>query len=242
MIKIDFHVHSKLSNDGRESLEQIAGAAKAAGLDAVCICDHNDYALDKIVEIGGVALLPGCEISSADAHVLAMLCDVPVDVRALLQKGLPETEQLISEIHKCGGIAVIAHPFGHTQKSSWDGSGLKPDAVERYNARAWMKCADADRLAAEYAQSVNAACIAGSDAHFAGEIGNAYTLVDCNGISEIKDAVLAHRTESVLVRNTKRIYKGKSQLLRGKREGGLKRRFLSICVFAKCLMLDLLGK
>ena len=189
-----------------------------------------------------MALLPGCEISAAHEHIAAVLCDAPVDVEKLAQAGLPKAGDVIDEIKRCGGIAVIAHPFSHVERENWNGEGLKPDAVELYNARAGMKCKDADKLALAYAKSIGAACIGGSDAHLAAEIGNAYTLVDCNDVSEIKAAVLARKTEAVLKADTKRIYKGLSQMTRAKKEGGFKRRVLALCVFAKCVLLDIVGK
>lgn len=241
MLKVDFHVHSNLSYDGSMSLDQIAKAAKLAGLDAVCISDHNSCALDKITEKDGVILLPGCEISSSKEHIVAMLYDAKPDIEALRKNGIPSPKDVIDEIRKCGGVAVIAHPYSHTDKEKWNGSGLCPDAVEQYNARAWMKCLKANELAAEYAKSVGVPCIGGSDAHLAEEIGNAYTLVDCNDASEIKEALLSGKTKAVLKQNTKRIYKGRSQIIRSKKQGGIKRRLLAYGVFLKCMLLDFLG-
>lgn len=39
----DFHMHSRVSFDGRETSEAMAKAALAAGLKEICFTDHLDY-------------------------------------------------------------------------------------------------------------------------------------------------------------------------------------------------------
>ena len=39
--RVDLHLHTAASPDGRSSLEGIAKAAKAAGLDAIAVTDHD---------------------------------------------------------------------------------------------------------------------------------------------------------------------------------------------------------
>ena len=41
LYRADLHVHTSASPDGRSSLEEIARAARRAGLDAVASTDHN---------------------------------------------------------------------------------------------------------------------------------------------------------------------------------------------------------
>ncbi len=240
-LKIDFHVHTENSVDGKLSLENIAQEAKKRGLDGVFICDHNSYSLQAPVFTGGVWLLPGCEYSAQNEHITAVLCDSEpmVDTSAL-----PDAASVIKAIHNAGGIAIIAHPYSHKQKEKWNGSSfsLKPDAAEVYNARAWMSCSYADKLAKNYIAEQNLAEIGGSDAHTMGEVGNAYTVVDCDDVSDIKAAVLAHKTTAVLVQNTKRICKGYSQLERGKKSKSIVRKLASAGVFVKCVFLDAVGK
>ena len=40
-LRLDLHIHSERSPDGRMSLPQIAAAARARGLQGVAICDHD---------------------------------------------------------------------------------------------------------------------------------------------------------------------------------------------------------
>ena len=41
LFRADLHVHTSASPDGRSSLEAVARAARAAGLDAAAITDHD---------------------------------------------------------------------------------------------------------------------------------------------------------------------------------------------------------
>ena len=39
----DFHMHSRVSFDGHDTGEELARAAKNAGLKEICFTDHLDY-------------------------------------------------------------------------------------------------------------------------------------------------------------------------------------------------------
>ena len=179
-MKIDFHVHSIESQDGTASLCHIAKAAASAGLDGVFICDHNKQSLKEPVFMEGVWLLPGCEVSAEREHILALLCEKDLPPGILSGETLPSSADVISEIHGCGGIAVIAHPYAHGQKDSWkyEDMGAEPDCIECANARAWMKDPDANRKAEAAADKYSRVKTGGSDAHLTDEIGHAYTELD----------------------------------------------------------------
>jgi len=215
-LKVDFHVHSNASKDGRMSLDEIARAAKEKGLDAVFVCDHNCYGVNEVTKVNDVYLMPGCEISTRGAHVLAVLCDTKVDIEGLRKNGLPTTDEAFCAIKNCGGISILAHPYEYT----WDENSIStlPVCVEVSNARAWLKNVDANKKALEFANRKGLVKLAGSDSHLKEEIGNAYTVVDCDTVDGIKEAVLKGRTEAVLVKNTDRVFKAKSQLTRYKRD------------------------
>ena len=252
-MKIDFHVHSSASNDGTASYCHIAQAAAAVGLDAVCVCDHNHVGLTKPVFMEGVWLLPGCEISSQGAHVLGILIDERLNVDEYDKNNMPPIEESIEKIHAAGGLAVVAHPFAHpgSEISEDELASKHPDGIESANARAWMRYPDANDRAAAFASSdLNVFVTGGSDAHLKDEIGNAYTLLDCDisGKNDeevrsiIKEALLAKKSESVLVTNTKRIYKGYSQLERRNRSGRTSKKLVGVAYLCKCWFLDLLKK
>ena len=66
--RVDLHLHTAASPDGRSSLEGIAKAAKAAGLDAIAVTDH-DLCTPVPEVLEGVVLIPGCEVSTAAGHI-----------------------------------------------------------------------------------------------------------------------------------------------------------------------------
>ncbi len=80
MVALDTHVHTCLSPCAELEMHPAAvvGAARAAGLDGVVVCDHNAAgnvgAVARAGARSGVAVLPGLEITSAEeVHVQALM-------------------------------------------------------------------------------------------------------------------------------------------------------------------------
>jgi predicted metal-dependent phosphoesterase TrpH len=64
-VKADLHIHSTVS-DGSESIEQIIVMAKAKGLDAIAITDHDTFShIAQIPADAGIQVIGGIEISAA---------------------------------------------------------------------------------------------------------------------------------------------------------------------------------
>lgn len=176
MLAVELHAHSVHSYDGRDSVEQLLDGAREAGLDAIAITDHDDFAAgQRAAELSSKDLLviPGMEISSAAGHVLALGIDQPID------KALP-FRKTIERIHDASGIAVVPHPFQELRKGIL---GALPateittaDAIEVYNSR--LLTGRANRQADSLAEKFEMAKTAGSDAHIAEMVGQAQTLVE----------------------------------------------------------------
>ena len=190
-LRVDLHIHTDHSIDGRHSLERMAAAAKQAGLDAMAITDH-DQCTPLPPELEGVLLIPACEISTQVGHITGLFLDRPVAFDTLCKDGRPTGQAAVEEIHRCGGLAVAAHPF---QKPGVDGSRLPPglDAVEGVNARANFKVSDANAKARQWAMDHHLPAVGGSDSHGFQEVGNGYTEVDCpeKALSALKEAITA---------------------------------------------------
>lgn len=218
-IKVDFHVHTNASHDGVSSLEKQAKAARKRGLSAIAITDHNLCTITEPREIEGVLLIPGCEISTTRGHMTALFLKKPLDIEALTQNGLPTPESAAQEAHRCGGVAVMAHPF-YKQGVKLDDFAACLDGAEAENARAYYKNPAASEQAREYINRFSLLTCAGSDAHTSGEVGNAYMLLSCEAVSieEIEAAFKLGGT-AVVKRRTKRRYKGISQLYKRARTG-----------------------
>jgi len=164
-MRADLHIHSSFSNDGRSSVDDIIKAAKAKGLGCIAIADHNSFAsYAESSKCDGIIVIPAEEVSSSEGHILAY----GIDKEIPRGKGVIET---IEMIHAAGGIAVAAHPYRW-----WSGLGEKNvvaefDAVEIHNARSKKGSnRKADRLAARMKRPVTA----GSDAHHADNVGDAF--------------------------------------------------------------------
>lgn len=236
--RVDLHVHTAASPDGRSSLEAVAKAAKAAGLDAFAVTDHN-LCTAVPAELEGVLLIPGCEVSTAAGHITGLFLERPLPLEALGR--LPAPERAVQAIREAGGLAVLAHPY--------EKPGAKPetfsfslDGMEAANARACFKVRDANGKAAALARARALAAVGGSDAHDAVEVGNAYTELAAEAltISALRDALAAGRSQAVLRRNTSHLRKGLSQWTKARRSGALPRLGKAAAYVGYCALLDLL--
>ncbi|WP_458185526.1 PHP domain-containing protein [Haladaptatus sp. NG-WS-4] len=195
MLSVELHCHSALSHDGRDPVDLILEQAKAVGLDAIAITDHDqiDASLDAaaLAPEYGLVGIPGLEITTRAGHVLGL------GVEERIQPGLPFGETL-DRIRRQGGVAVVPHPF---QKSR---SGVAPnisrtelaeaDAIEVYNSR--LLTGRGNRKAKEFARKHGVPMTAGSDAHISEMVGQAVTRIDAaRDTKAILDAIADGRTE-----------------------------------------------
>ncbi len=181
-MKIDMHVHSKYSTDGKEEIEDIIKQAKRVGLSGIAITDHNCVkGWGEAVEFGKkheIIVIKGEEVSSSEGHILAY------GIREKIEKGL-SPEETVKKIREKGGIAVAAHPY---RISNGVGESVVRrtdfDAIEGMNARSPSFI---NRKGIRLAQELRKPMTGGSDAHTLTEIGRAYTVFppeisDVNGI------------------------------------------------------------
>lgn len=238
--KIDLHVHTAASLDGLSSLEELSTAARAAGLDAIAVTDHN-LCTTTPQRLNGVLLIPGCEVSTRQGHITGLFLEEPLDLEGLRKNGLPQGGAAIEEIHRRGGIAVLAHPY-QSPGAVPEGFAFRPDCVEGANARAALKVREANEKAAALARTWGLPAVGGSDAHSRHEVGNAYTRVEAGGLTlpELKAALLMGNCTPVLVRNTSHLRKGLSQFAQRRRKGGLKNLAVGAAYVAYCAGKDIL--
>jgi hypothetical protein len=114
-IRVACHVHSAWSYDGRWSLEAIGEAFGRRGYDVVLLAEHDrgfdaarwaDYrAACMVPRPGRPLLVPGIEYSDPTNTVHAPVWgDIP-----FLGEGL-ETAELLLQVERVGGLAILAHP------------------------------------------------------------------------------------------------------------------------------------
>lgn len=237
--RVDLHVHTDASDDGLSPLADQAAAARAAGLDAIAVTDHNQCT-PVPAELNGVLLIPGCEVSTRDGHITGLFLEEPLDWQSLRTEGLPTGEAAAEEIHRRGGLAVLAHPF-QSPRANPGRFTFPLDGVEAANSRADFKVRDANQRAAELARLWGLPAVGGSDGHARCEVGGAYTEVCCGErtLAELKRAIAAGDCRAVLVRKTPHYRKGLSQLGKARRRGGVKALAKGLAYLGYCGIRDL---
>jgi len=170
--KIDLHIHTVYSGDSYITLEEAISNAKARRLDGIAITDHNTVeACRRLPDNSGLIIIPGIEVSSSEAHILAL------GVREPIQRSMTAVETM-EEIHKLGGVGVVAHPFSFLSKGAKKEAirRARPDAVETINS--WTFFPFSVERSRRLAEALGLPQTGGSDAHIPGSIGKAYTCID----------------------------------------------------------------
>ncbi len=171
-IRLDMHTHTEFSPDSRTRLARFALAAKAAGLGAVCVTDHNTVvgALRLREMDTGFRVVVGEEIYSLDGEIVGLFLEEAVPPH------LPAAETM-DRIHAQGGLVYIPHPFSrnrlrHLKVEQLNALIDRIDAIEIFNAREMSKTSNAKALAFAVAHAKPGGV--GSDSHRRSELGRAY--------------------------------------------------------------------
>ena len=107
--KGNIHTHTTVS-DGRLSPEESIALYRKNGYDFLAITDHWRVSETKYTD-DGMLLIAGCEYDTGSNvrdgifHVTSLGCETTPD----LQRGA-DAKIIVDEIHRCGGIASLAHP------------------------------------------------------------------------------------------------------------------------------------
>ncbi len=183
---IDLHTHSyPKSDDSFLSVDELIEGSKAAGLDGICLTDHDAFWSDEQVrELSRrheFLVLPGSEINTDAGHVLAFgLCRY--------EFGMHKPEFLRACADRYEGVLIAAHPY---RRRFLEVPGKDPEAraemlqraaadpffglcegVEALNGRG---SAEQNRYSSDLCRELEMASVAGSDAHRVGQIGTAAT-------------------------------------------------------------------
>ena len=159
---VDMHLHECThSLDSFINLDQIISLAKARGLDAVCITDHDsmglkDYAAEYSEKVG-FPIFVGIEFFSLQGDITAWGIDSYPDHRVSAQ-------EFIDHVNKSNGFCVSCHPFRNNNRGLEDNlrrvKGLH--GVEVLNGSTSM---EANRTALRYCRELGLQAIGASDAH-----------------------------------------------------------------------------
>lgn len=175
--RFDLHVHSTRSRDGKGSIRELARAAAEAGLAGFAVTDHDavwrESDLRAAADEAGVLIVPGCEVTALEGHVLAF------GVTSGLPRRAP-VRQTVQAIHDQGGVAAPSHPL---RMFSGIGPSLLADlARQRVVTVAEARNGRDRRLVQEntarHVEAAGLAGIGGTDAHWVTDIGAAWTEID----------------------------------------------------------------
>jgi hypothetical protein len=125
-----YHIHS-VRSDGSGSVEAIARAAHAAGLGFIVLTDHGDGTAAPLAPAyrSGVLCIDAVEVSTNGGHVVALGLNgaAPFPMAG-------EPADVIEDIHRRGGFAIVAHPDSPKPELQWRAWETPYDGVEWLNA------------------------------------------------------------------------------------------------------------
>jgi predicted metal-dependent phosphoesterase TrpH len=160
--------------------ETLVRRAQQVGLDGVAVTDHNT--MDAVeaarqAAAGDLLVIPAEEVDTPGGQIIGLFLSEPIEP-------WQSPDEVIEAIHEQGGVALAPHPFDDFRK------GLQPlevyvgqlDAIEGMNSRCVRQKYN-DR-AVKFAQHHGIPCTGGSDAHFAREVGRAYTELTVDGFTQ----------------------------------------------------------
>lgn len=192
LLKYDLHIHTHYSKCSNLKPEILLKLAKKLNFDGIAVTDHNtikgSIAVKKLNKDKDFEVVTGCEIETSNGSILAYYTNEEIKSR-----NIPE---IVDEIKKQGGLAAIAHPFRtspfYKHKFSYPINYIKKkiDAIEAFNAR---NLPGNNKKAIKVANELRIPKIAGSDTHFAFELGKAYTLFDNN--CSLREAIKKNKTK-----------------------------------------------
>ena len=217
-VKLDLHIHSEHSPDGRMALDEIVACARARGLQGVAVCDH-DRALTETWDAPDFLLIPGIELSTDRGHLLGLFVTEQIEAR--------ELDAAIDAVHACGGLAVMAHPFERSSDAQRLDAYLdRLDGIEVWNGRADRKNPQANAMACALAQRAAKPVTSGR----------------CASLPAVRAALLRGAT-AVDGRRGKARYVAESQLTKRRRTHAGAAAYVKWALFAaKCCLQDITWK
>lgn len=168
---IDLHCHTRpLSGCSGLSVEELVEAARAAGLDGVCLTEHDRLWPERDVralqERLDFVILRGMEVTTELGHALVFGLGSP-------PPGMFLAAALRRSVEQAGGLMALAHPARPGLPAVPKAAVARLfDAVESMNG---SDGTEQNRAAAALGGALSLPGIGGSDCHTAAEIGSAAT-------------------------------------------------------------------
>jgi glycosyltransferase involved in cell wall biosynthesis len=190
LIDVDLHMHTDHSPDCATPVEVLLATARAEGLGAIAVTDHNEVsgALDAARKATGIKVIVGEEVKTASqGEVIGLF------LKEKIPRGL-SLEETIGEIRRQDGLVYVPHPFDRLHAVPDYEHMLaildEIDAIEIFNPRVAISSfnEEAVRFAAKY----RLIAAAGSDAHVAAGLGSVRVRMrDFDGPEEFLESLRA---------------------------------------------------
>ncbi|MEX2195291.1 MAG: glycosyltransferase [Thermoleophilaceae bacterium] len=200
-IHVDLHMHTNHSHDCATPVEVLLDTAKASGLGAIAITDHNEVsgALEARERADGIKVIVAEEVKTADqGEVIGLF------IEEKIPRGLTLAET-IAEIRRQGGLVYVPHPFDRMHAVPDYEHLLEVvediDAIEVFNPR--VAFAAFNEEAARFAAKYRIVAGAGSDSHVAQGLGSVkIRMRDFDGpdefLASLRDADIIRKRQSLL--------------------------------------------
>jgi predicted metal-dependent phosphoesterase TrpH len=193
LIHVDLHMHTDHSSDCATPARTLLEAAKAAGLGAIAVTDHNEVsgaheARELAEEMGGIEVIVAEEIKTADqGEVIGLF------IEDKIPRGMTLRET-IDAIRAQDGLVYVPHPFDRMHAVP-DYEHLLDvvedvDAIEVFNPRVAFSAFNEE--AARFAEKYRIVAGAGSDSHVAAGLGSVkIKMRDFDGPEEFLESLRA---------------------------------------------------
>ncbi len=182
---IDLHTHTQpLSHDSDLTPDALIEAAKKAGLDGVCLTEHDFFwEREKAEELGrrhDFLVIPGIEVNTERGHVVVFGLEEFV-------YGMHRLGELVGMVEAAGGAMIAAHPYRRqlpfelTREGDWSEALERASeneayrhvqAIETLNGRGTQR---QNAFSAALCERHRLAQVAGSDAHSVVDVGTCAT-------------------------------------------------------------------
>jgi len=195
-IKTELHCHTVWSSDSSNKIPDLLREARRRGIQRLAITDHNTIGGALLAkQIDPELVIVGQEILTSAGELLAFY------IKEEIPKRLSPLET-IARLKAQEAFIAVPHVFD-IRRHGWHMQALQEilphvDALEVFNARCFS--GKVNERARQFAEEMQLAGIAGSDAHSLVELGLAATyLPDFNNAQELRLAVSQARIEGQLL-------------------------------------------
>lgn len=207
---IDLHTHTyPLSHDSLLSPDDLIVAAKEAGLDGVCLTEHDFFwEHEKAAELSarhGSLVIPGIEVNTERGHILVFGLERFV-------YGMHRMAELARMVDEAGAVMLAAHPYRRQLPFELRHEGDWSEAMERacanpayglvtgaesYNGRGSER---ENAFSQELCKRLGLRAVGASDAHERKDIGRSATEFErpITGLTDMIAEMKAGRFEPVV--------------------------------------------